>query len=756
MTDSVPAQANPVQSDNAQLNTSGGSLARWAYAGTIFLSAFLLFQVQPLISKFILPWFGGSPAVWTAAMLFFQSVLFGGYLYAHLLTTRIPRSAQWRVHLGLLILAAIVVAITQSTPWSGLRPSGEEGESPLLKVLIVLGASVGLPYFVLSSTGPLIQKWFSDAFPGASPYRLFALSNFGSLLALLSYPFFFEVHWGSITQARWWSVGFIAFAVSCGICAVWTHRLRSRAAAANPDTTTESHAVGPRASTLQRIGWIGLPALASVMFLAITNEVCQNVATVPLLWIIPLSLYLLSFIIAFDHPRWYQPWIVATITAVLLITLAGWSDIGDWIDLAIAKVFNTEEEFAGHWIVECGVYFAALFAVCVLCHGQLARLKPAPQDLTAYYMTMSLGGAVGGLFVNLVAPHVFVTFFELTLSMLAALVVAAGIAWYYLYIVRRSDLANAKVKPQLEMRFVGAAVLSTLALVGAVYWIIWPSYSDRVTYRGSTMHRARNFYGVLSVTKRRIGEPDERYTFFSGHIQHGQQYADPAKREQPLTYYGNNSGVGMAILEQQKRNPSIHIGVVGLGIGTLATYARPEDRVRFYEINPAVLSIAQNESWFHFLGDCKGKYEVVMGDARLQLERELEKGGGQQFDVLCLDAFSGDAIPTHLLTTEAFAVYRKHLKPTGALAVHITNTYLDLFPVVAKLAEEHGLKMTRMYRVQDSETNLYRNYYVVLSQDQSLIDALPESLDEMPEDFHAPKNVPLWTDQYSNLMLILR
>jgi hypothetical protein len=724
-----------------------------AYATTIFLSAFLLFQVQPLISKFILPWFGGSPAVWTAAMLFFQSVLFGGYLYAHVLTSRFEGRGQLWIHIGLLTLAMISVAVTQTTPWASLRPTGEEAESPLLRVLMVLGATVGLPYFVLSSTGPLLQKWFSDAFPGASPYRLFALSNFGSLLALLSYPFFFEVHWGSITQARAWSVAFVVFAVGCAACALGTRRLVARLSFVDPNSTAKSskalassETTGQESKSDQiatvpslwtRVAWVGLPALASVMFLAVTNEVCQNVATVPLLWIIPLSLYLLSFIVAFDHPRWFRVGTTATLLCLSIIVVTGWHHI-DWtIDRLLLA---TQWQFAKPWMFQTAAYFLALFMVCLLCHGQLARLKPEPKFLTSYFMTMSLGGAIGGLFVNFVAKNLFVTFFELPLAFLASLIIAG-------YLLYRRLLAHELGK--------WVAIVFPVILVGVGgHFLFIEELLDTPSSSRKLVHQSRNFYGVLSVRKDYIGEPDESYRFFSGSILHGMQLSDPARIAEPLTYYGPLSGVGLAIQDIQMRKEKCHIGVVGLGIGTLATYARKSDNVRYYEINPSVVSIAKNPDWFHFVSDCKGKMDIVLGDARLQLESEFEKAGSQQFDLLCLDAFSGDAIPTHLLTDEAFAIYRKHIAPGGVLAVHITNTYLDLYPIVQRLAKQHGWKVTRIYR--DADVLQYRNDYVLLSDDEAFISRFPESMGDEPEPSISPDNLPMWTDQYSNLLQILR
>lgn len=710
------------------------------FAITVFSSAFLLFQVQPLISKFILPWFGGSPAVWTAAMLFFQAVLFGGYLYAHLTTSRLSALRQCQVHLGLLAVAVAAVLATRIVPPAWLRPTGSADEWPLARIFVLLAATVGLPYFALSSTGPLLQRWFSQVIVGGSPYRLFALSNLGSLLALLSYPLCIEPLWGGRTQAAVWSLGFVVFAACCGICVHQVRAVRTR--------SEEVQAPGSAspAGAWRRAAWIGLPALASVMFLAVTNEVCQNVATVPLLWIVPLSLYLLSFIIAFDHPRWYlrRGCCLAALAAVVL--MAGYDPITDWVATVIGG------GFFDHWWVETIVHFVGLALVLVMCHGELARLKPATDHLTAYYLSMSLGGAVGGLLVNLLAPQVFTTFREFPLGLVAAAVLAAvvlvtaagsGPPGSGVPVIRRNHPA---------VRLVEAAI-GLLAVFGIWHWRLAPDASRDAEIR--TVHRSRNFYGTLSVQERNAGAEDGSFTFYSGHIVHGRQFAAPDRRHLPLTYYGSGSGVRVAIEHAQRRSERCHIGVVGLGVGTLASYARPGDRVRFYEINPQVAEVARNTAWFRYLADCKGDVEVVLGDARLQLERELAAAGPHGFDVLCLDAFSGDAIPAHLLTAEAFEVYDRHLRPGGVLAVHITNTYLDLYPVVRRLAENQGFLHTRIYRAAVPDDMLFRNCYMLLSKDREFILATPEEIEALPPRFRKPRDVPLWTDEYGSLLPLL-
>jgi spermidine synthase len=814
----------------------GGAAVVAAYALTIFASAFLLFQVQPLISKFILPWFGGSPAVWTAAMLFFQVALFAGYLYAHLTSTYLKARGQFVLHLALLAFAAVLALYTQISPSESLKPTGSENESPLLQILMLLGVTVGVPYFALSSTGPLLQKWFSDAFHGASPYRLFALSNVGSLLALLSYPFFFEVMWDSSTQARMWSYGFAAFAVCCGFCAWWTYRARQSQAAVKTAIAARHAAAAEAApSWWLRAAWIGLPALASVMFLAVTNEVCQNVATVPLLWIIPLSFYLISFIVAFDHPRWYSRPVCAAGAIILLVYISNFSDFAPLLEKAINRALalsDAHQIALDSWVMECGAYFLALLLVCLICHCELAALKPGTKHLTSYFLSMSLGGALGGIFVNLIAPYVFTTFFEMPLSFLAATIISATaialsartssstIAWRAAVISIAVVAIGASIAlfsmttgPKLQVAAPAAvargfAILAGLAaligigfaavrwqrqplsmaaitaaaiaaLLTITYWQIVENLNVNPNARNVTIYRARSFFGLVSVQHRSRNDPQwENYTFKSGHVPHGKEYADPARRgDTRLAYWGPDAGSRLAIEYKVQQQPHCRIGVVGLGIGTIAGFAKEGDYVRLYEINPQVTDIAKR--FFHFLPDCKAPYDVVHGDARLKLEQELKDNpAGHQFDLLCLDAFSGDAVPTHLLTTEAFAIYKQHLKPDGIIVCNITNTYLDLWPVIKRLADEHSFKIARVYRPTERETLVERTYFALVTNDEGFLGPvmtglrqrlhdqlqspdeppgpIPEALVRMPANFQKKRDIPLWTDRYHNLFQVLR
>ncbi|HEY1784459.1 MAG TPA: fused MFS/spermidine synthase, partial [Pirellulales bacterium] len=624
------------------------------FAVTILTSAFLLFEVQPLLSKFILPWFGGSPAVWTTAMLFFQVMLFAGYTYAHLLTRIFSPRLQWIVHTGLLVAAACLLPIAPDAVW---KPT--DGGEPTWRILALLVVCVGLPYLVLASTGPLVQAWYSRVYPQLSPYRLYALSNVGSLAALLSYPFYFERALDTSSQAWWWSGGFVFFAILCAGCG-WR---QASAKAVDSRDTDALPPLGPPPSWGRRMLWLALPACGSVALLATTNHVCQDVAVIPFLWVVPLALYLVTFIIAFDHERWYHRRTVALAAAVALLLSATIGELPFYIN------------FLG----ELAVYFTALFLLCMLCHGELVRLKPDARRLTSFYLMIAGGGALGGILVSLVAPMVLNDFWEWPLVLATGFVLAVGL----LFVSPRRDAAsgNNSGRGIVNRRNAGLVAGGLVALGGLA--VIAHSQWDTTP----PVAMMRNFYGVVTVYERDADKPLEHdFAFFSGNIMHGAQYVDPAQHDRPQTYYTAPTGIARTIDYLHNSRGDIRMGVVGLGIGTLAAYAQEGDHFVFYEINPNVVMLAQK--YFTYLskgGDRVG--EVVLGDARISLERQAP----EHFDLLVLDAFSGDAIPVHLLTAEAFEIYDRHLDSAGAtIVVNITNHYLDAGPVVAGLAHKFG------------------------------------------------------------------
>jgi hypothetical protein len=671
------------------------------YAATIFISAFLLFQVQPLISKAILPWFGGAPGVWTTCLLFFQSILFGGYAYAHLIARWLPLRGQVSLHGLLICVAALLLSILPDPSW---KP--EPHDDPTLRILMLLGVTVGLPYFLLSATGPLLQRWFSVAYPGQSPYRLYAVSNAGSLIALLSYPFVFEPALDMDSQAQFWSVGFcvyVCLAVVCGTQLI----LLMPSAPNSEDEPVQKSRQRPRRFR----SWFLLAMIASSTLLAITNTVCQDVAVIPFLWVVPLSLYLLSFILCFDSDWWYRRAANALITCGLVAVLC-WS-----------LMFESSASL----IAQIGLYFAVMFFICMMCHGEIARQRPDAKHLTAYYLTMSAGGACGGLFVALAAPMLFPDFWELHICLLAA---AACAVWVVFDDGKWFEMGPAGALPANAVSIVLIVLVSTLFIESAA------NYSEAVSM-------TRNFYGVLEVEEDDV----EKATILRhGRIIHGLQLRSFGGWARPTTYYARRTGVGQAIELFQSQETSVRVGLVGLGAGTLAAYGREGDVFRFYEINEDV--IEQAKTHFSFLSSTPATVEIIPGDARLSLESERP----QNLNLLVLDAFSGDAVPAHLLTREAFSIYRKHLADGGIIAVHISNLYFDLRPVVEGVADEHNLHSIAV-QVPDIRAPVDpSSEWILLAKEKSTLD------DESA--FHnvsAPQSRRvLWTDSFSNLFQILR
>ncbi len=722
------------------------------FALTIFLGAFLVFQVQPLIAKYILPWFGGGPGVWTTCMLFFQVLLLGGYAYAHLLTRWLRPRKQVIVHLSLLVASLVLLPITPSDSW---KPSGVE--NPVWRILALLTATLGLPYFVLAATGPLIQRWFTLAQPGRSPYRLYALSNIGSLLALLSYPLVFENYFTRKLQAGLWGWGLIAFFVVCLLCArsVWktegkeprSQEQTPHEPSVRPATDETKTTQGPGGPPIDAVGpqgvlhparrgavpipvlWMLLPACASVLLLATTNKICQDVAVIPFLWVLPLSLYLLSFIICFDSPRWYRrvPFGVAFFAGLL------------WLCWALPMGKEPRLFFL------IGGYSACLFVGCMLCHGEVYRLKPEPQRLTGFYLMIAAGGALGGFLVAVVAPLVFNAFHELPLGFLAC-----GLLWLLTW---ARTIESGPSQPGAFSRSLKTPLLTptsvavlTLAAVAVVMWL----QTHRFT--SSVVQQTRNFYGVLTVREefkdKAIGH---HFVLHHGNTLHGLQFVDPVGAQMPTVYYAPQSGIGRMIIGMLSHSPAgRRYGIVGLGVGTLAAYARTNDYFRFYEINPAVMHVATK--FFTYAPHCAAKVDCVIGDARLSLEKET----AQNFDLLVLDAFSGDSIPVHLLTREAFGVYARHLKPGGVIAVHTSNNYLDLEPLLVSLAQTLGYSLAVVEaHPAPKEWWVRPTIWVLLSRDARALN-LPEVRSAARVAKAVPGHVRYWTDDFTSLYQVLR
>lgn len=674
------------------------------YAITIFLSAFLLFLVQPIIAKQILPWFGGSAAVWTTCLVFFQVALLAGYAYADWLVRRLRADRAVRLHLLLLVAAVALLPIVPAAHW---KPVGDENPSWLILCLMV--ATIGLPYFMLSSTSPLVQAWFAQRYPGRSPYRLFALSNFASMLALIGYPFAIEPWIATHVQAMTWSAAFVAFALLCAAAAYVTLRSLGSGARVAPmvPLSVAASVREPRPAASRQLLWVALAATGSLLLLAVTNHITENVAAVPLLWIVPLSIYLATFILCFDSNRWYRREFFLALVAALLGVMA-WTLADDRVTHELALQF--------------GVFCAGLFGACMFCHGELARLKPAPRYLTRFYLMVALGGAIGSTLVGIVAPLVLPASFELAFGLVACAVLLA---------------ARVRREPPVFGVLAGGALVVTL---GAGGYAIHDFYA-------STIYTTRNFYGVLRVQQAGSAETLRRL-LVHGTILHGNQYLSPKLARQPSTYYTQSSGIGLLL---ETLNPSLaplKVGMIGLGAGTLAAYGAKGDVYRIYDINPAVIRIAHE--YFSYLRDSDATIETPLGDARLNLEREAP----QQFDVLAIDAFSSDAIPVHLITSEAMGIYLRHMKPDGVIAFHVTNRFLDLVPVVDALAEAHGLHAMWIADEGNDEELASRSDWVLVSASTKIL-GKPRIADRATPIKRRP-DWRLWTDDFNNILQVLK
>jgi hypothetical protein len=669
------------------------------YAASIFLSAFLLFQVQPLIARFILPWFGGSAAVWTAALLFFQLLLLAGYLYAHCVVRYLASKQQFWTHATLLLLSLATLPIVPSAIW---KPSG--GGDPTLRILLLLGATIGLPYGLLSATSPLLQAWYLRTHEGVIPYRLFALSNFGSMLALLSYPFVVEPRLTLSRQAIIWSFGYGAFAIAC-MFAAWSSM--KPPVGQVPDLPSANR---PRFS--DRALWIALAACASILLLAISTHLTQNIAPIPLLWIAPLSLYLLSFILSFESDRVYN-------RAIFLPLLVG----------ALYLLTKDETSLQNNADITklipaiCGAFFVC----CMVCHGELARRRPHPRYLTQFYLLVSLGGAIGGLFVAVAAPRLFNSYIELPVGMALCAALVTCVLWI--------DLP----RPWLR----AATALATIAFAG--YLI----RTQMIAARFYTLS-ARNFYGVLHVRDDPAwkGIPPQRL-LIHGTISHGSQLKVPGGDRIPTSYFGTGSGINRALTVLGEKGP-LRIGVVGLGAGVTATLARAGDTLHYYEINPLVIDLATTE--FGFWKACPARKRLYLGDGRLL----LESMPAEHLDLLAVDAFSSDAVPMHLLTAEAWRILMRHLNPDSILAFNITNRYLDLAPVVAEAAAVNGFTGIVVDDAGEMEDYYSQSSWILLSR----IPALFEHANFQDKfAINKLKRTPGfrgWTDDYSNIIQILQ
>jgi hypothetical protein len=649
--------------------------------------------VQPIIAKQILPWFGGSAAVWTTCLVFFQSVLLAGYAYADL-TTRLGARRQALLHVALLAISLACLPIIASGAW---KPQGDE--EPISRILLLLGATIGLPYFLLSTTTPLVQSWYWRRFRSAVPYRLFALSNFASLLALLGFPLLFEPVL-DLRQLGWgWSILFGSFAFLCAGTAWMSMN------GFEPEAKASARPAVTSVSLKDQLLWLALSAMGSVMLLAVTNHVTQNVSSVPFLWVLPLALYLVTFILAFDHPRWYKRPVFLAALPLLLPAMAFYIPS---LDLRVAAP----------------LYMAGMFVACMVCHGELALLKPDPAHLTRFYLMMSLGGALGAVLVAVVAPLVLPGYFELGIALI---------------------LLGAL----FALRVRGFASWGVLAVLGATIVLVVKGAHD---YASGIRVMERDFYGVVRTADHLSPVPYR--SMYHGAIMHGGQLLGDSFRNTPADYFSPDSGYGRVFTSLREMNPGqpLNVGVIGLGAGVIAAWMKPGDQLAFYEISRRVVDIARRE--FTFLSDTPAKTSLVMGDGRLSLEREPARG----YDVLGIDAFSGDSIPMHLVTREAMALYVKHIKPDGVIVFQATNRYIDLLPVVKRLAAEFGLEALNVSDSPDAEDG---PEYWYSSTDQVIVTRNKKVLEwpriaEAAEEIEDRPDLPVFTDAHHNLLRILK
>nr|AGC72173.1 integral membrane protein-like protein [uncultured bacterium A1Q1_fos_962] len=732
---------------NKEVPQQSGPAIGWRNGGLFAIAtlctALLLFQIQPLLGKVLLPSFGGAPAVWITCLFFFQAALLGGYLYAHLSVTYVAPRTQWLIHILLLVLTCLTLPLVTDRPGMNL-----DIQRPAFQILWILSLRVGLPFVLLSATSPLLQTWWQNRFH-TTPFHLYAASNVGSFVGLWIYPLWIEPRWPLAVQGQAWSWGFLG----CGVLLfalgsyVWKVPSISDTPSDGQRDSSARRASNLDWSTLESLRnslWVAYSMCGSMMLLATTNLLCQDIASVPFLWILPLSLYLITFIGCFLSERLYHrslglvAWFLSSLIVVWMLT-AG---------LRVYRQLGVQV---------LGLLFV-LTTVCWICHGELFRLRPQGRRLTLYYLAISCGGVLGSAGVTFLAPRLFSGYYEFYLTLLASLLLVV-FTW-------RIETVSAE-KPEGRRRYaqrLAGLLTLTIGLIAAL-WFGIEALEDSPPQASSsrlTVAAARNFYGVLRVVRNDLQEPNRaRVSLLHGSTTHGFQFLQGSKREQPTAYFGRSSGIGIVIeaLQKQRRQTPNRWGVIGLGTGTLAAYARAGDVVRFYEINPLVVQYA--EEHFSFLKDARSRgvdIEMVLGDARAAMQQEWQSGQPQRFDLIVMDAFSGDAIPMHLLTREAMQLYWNHGKSDATVAVQVTNRHARLTPVVRTLAAEFETPVVRISHVprspDDPDAILGASRWMVLSRDRDLLrePSISFRVDAWDED---DDRQILWTDDYSSLLPLL-
>ena len=759
----MKAAVAPARASSPLLSTTWITL----YGVTIFLGAFLLFQVQLVFAKGILPWFGGAPSVWTSCMLVFQCLLLAGYFYAHLIVSNLSFIYKRRVHIvvvGLALAWTVILALAVKSPLvvgGGWRPASAE-ISPW-RIIALVGTGVGIQFFLLSTTSPIVQHWYS--LHTGTPYRLYALSNVGSLLGLLTYPLIFEPMMGLRSQAWLWALMFLAYSACYTACALGPARLSGEAS----PPKVQSDQLKAVSARFPMLLWVALPACASLMLLAATNLMSQEIAVVPFLWALPLAVYLFSFVLTFDSPKWYRrevffPLFVVSVVACTYVVLAR-TDVG---------IMN-----------QINAYSLALFSTCMVCHGEVSRLKPPAARLTSFYLMLAIGGALGGSVAAVVAPLFFRGYWELQIAIAATAICA------FAAVITGPPTALGKaasVLPYLTFAgLVGLRFVSGLSnsrelqstLGGPVYWLFlgvaavtlglthakFGSWSATRAmgaisvlaiailmafsanhHQGGVVSAHRNFFGITSILRSDSGDS---FGLRHGETLHGSQYLDPSRRDEPTIYYAKGTGIGL-LLQNFPRTAasgepkSLRIGVVGLGVGTLATYGHKGDSFCFYEIDPDMARIATGETGpFTFMKDSAASVQVILGDGRLSLEKESP----QQFDVLVIDAFSSGSIPVHLLTREAMRVYERHLAGReSVIAFHVSNRALDLRPVLVGLAKSADMQL--LHILKDGADWVLMSHNPVVLKNPAIAD--------FGTNITLNQDPPLWTDDYTNLLQVLK
>ena len=745
-------------------------IIQFLFTGTLALSALLLFWVQPMFAKMVLPLLGGTPAVWNTSMVFFQAALLAGYAYAHFSTQLLDVRTQSILHLILLVSAFVVLPIVIATGWS---PPTET--TPVAWLLALLAVSIGLPFFALSATAPLLQKWFAHtSHPDASnPYFLYAASNFGSILALLAYPVLLEPFLGLMDQSKTWTLAYGGLVVLMAACAFL---LRRHFVA---DTSHERNIAATELKSnvdwKLRVQWMILAFVPSSLLLGVTTHITTDVASVPLLWVIPLALYLLTFVIVFSkRPAIPHKWTVLVHAYLVMIFVISLYVPGLSIGVSL--------------LLHLGMFFVT----AMLCHGELAKRRPVTSHLTEFYLWMSVGGVLGGGFNALLAPLIFNSTLEYPIAIVLGCalrpILAGGRGGRWAMdiilpmVVGAVLLAIFVLAPDVDSEWVSAHLMVSV-IVGVSIAMVVFSFSPRplrfalgitvllfamnnlTTSARPTLVSERNFFGVHTT---KLDESGQFVVFKHGTTIHGAQSVDPEKWRDPLTYFINEGPAGQVFAGLHSEPQALSIGIIGLGVGTMACYRRPIDDLTYYEIDASILSVAQDSRYFHYLDECAPDSQTVLGDARLSLAREPDK----RFDLLIMDAFSSDSVPVHLITREAIDLYFRKLDNDGLLLIHISNRYVDLEPVLADLSQDAQLTgriqifspakidPTAEIEIIEAATReylskfQYPSVWVLLAENEEALGKI--ATDQRWRPLETKPGVSLWTDDYSNIIKVLR